>query len=74
VPLAAPAVRRRQRRSPPPPSSAAAGAKLYSSHHSDVVAIHRLFFHILFHIFGGRYLIAAEISAYLYIYLFDFCV
>jgi hypothetical protein len=38
------------------------------------VTIHRLFFRILFHIFGGLYLIAAEISAYLYIYLFDLCV
>jgi hypothetical protein len=67
--LSGPAVRRRQRRSPSPPSSAAAGVKLYSSHHSaavaKLVAIHSLFFSILFHIFGGSYLIAAEISAYL---------
>jgi hypothetical protein len=38
------------------------------------VTIHRLFFRILFHIFGGLYLIPAEISEYLYIYLFDLCV
>jgi hypothetical protein len=68
-PRPVPAVRRRQRRSPSPPSSTAAGAKLYSSHHSAIVAklvaIHGLFFRILFHIFSDRYLIAAEISAYL---------
>jgi hypothetical protein len=61
-----PAVRRRL---PWPPSFAAANAKLYSSHHAAVVAklvaIHRLFFRILFHIFGDRYLITAEISVYL---------
>jgi hypothetical protein len=73
APLVVPAVRRRQRRSLSPPSSA--GAKLYSSYHSTVASPSiGYFFRILFHIFGGLYLITAEISAYLYIYLFNLCV
>jgi hypothetical protein len=50
---------------PPLPST----ARVYSSHHSAVVAklfaIQRYFLRILFYIFGGRYLVASEISIYL---------
>jgi hypothetical protein len=75
---AASAARRPGRPTPPAPLAVATVVRrceallLLPLHHR--VTIHRLFFRILFHIFSGLYLIAAEISAYLYIYLFDLCV
>jgi hypothetical protein len=54
---------------PLPPSAPIARPLPSSYHHSAIVVvlfpIKRYFLRILFHIFGGRYLIAAEISIYL---------
>jgi hypothetical protein len=72
-------VGRAARPRPPSPSAATVDvrcrpplrstARVYFFYHSAVVAklfaIQRYFLRILFYIFGGRYLIAAEINIYL---------